>query len=303
MRVRKNVADKAFTETTQEPTFYEWLLKKLDTAFVENIPVESMKELPTNYMYLFGFVAYVASFTCFLYFAYTGYHQMTSKKFITPNLNDGDCQAVLRAVDAVYLGDRLGMWSGDNLFQYSNALYQINLRKFKENKKDYYAKMQAVGYELDLIGQSAFDRNLAENIAYWVAWQSKLPGTSSTFHMLGSPTIIFDRQLRFGLLANVNGECLVTRQTTFDRANSYFELTYDVSKFKADPICSSIAVPEALGYNEAYDSNSFSLKLDVRSFVTSFAVSPSCSNSLSPYLVIGQFPYFRYQRVRGRHRK
>jgi hypothetical protein len=273
MKVRKNVADKAFTETTKEPTFYEWLLIKLDTAFVENIPVESMKELPTNYMYIFGFIAYIASFSCFLYFAYTGYQQLSSKKFITPNLNDGECQAVLRAVDAVYLGDRLGMWSGDNLFQYSNALYQVNLRKFKHSLKDYSRKMEYVGDELDKIGQSAYNRNLAGNIAYWVAWQSTLPGTSSTFNMLGSPTIIFDRALRFGLLSNAKGECLVTRQTTFDRANSYFEIIYDVSEFKASDICSSIAVPEALGYNEAYDSNSFSLQLDVRAFVTAFAVS------------------------------
>lgn len=267
------MSDKAFTETVKEPSFYEWLFIKLDTAFVENIPVESMKELPRNYMYLFGFIAYVASFSCFLYFTWTGYQQMTSKEFITPNLNDGDCKAVLRPVDAVYLGDRLGMWSGDNLFQYSNALYQINLRKFKHTQKDYIRKMKTVGYELDEIGKSAFHRNLAGNIVYWVAWQSTLPGTSSTFHLLGSPPIIFDRALRFGLMSNVNGECLVSRQTTFDRANSYFEIIYDVNEFKASEICSSIAVPEALGYNEAFDSNSFRLHLDVRAFVTAFAVS------------------------------
>ena len=60
--------------------------------------------------------------------------------------------------------------------------------------------MKAVGYELDEIGKSSFHRNLAGNIVYWVAWQSNLPGTSSTFHLLGSPSIIFDRALRFGLV-------------------------------------------------------------------------------------------------------
>lgn len=272
---KRNVADKAFTETIEEPTFYEWLIAKLDRAFVENIPVESMKELPPRYMYIFGVFAYVASFACFIYFAWEGYRQLTTKEFITPNSNDGDCHSVLRSVDAVYLGDRLGMWSGDSLFQYSNALYQVNLRKFRETTKSYSSKMSIVGYELDLIGQSSYHRNLAGNIAYWVAWQTQLPDTSSTFHMLGSPTIIFDRQLRFGLISNVKGECLVHRQTTFDRANSYFELTYDVSEFEASEICSSAADPEFMGYNAAYDFNAFSLQLDVRAFVTAFAVSTS----------------------------
>lgn len=269
---KKNVADIAFTETITEPTFYEWLMMKFDHAFVENIPVESLKELPLAYMYIFGGVAYVASFACFLYFAWAGYKQLTTKEFITPNSNDGICHSVLRSVDAVYFGDRLGFWSGDSLFQYSNALYQVNLRKFKESTKSYSSKMQTVGDELKLIGQTSYHRNLAGNIVYWVAWQTFLPDTSSTFHMLGSPTIIFDRQLRFGLISNVKGECLVQRQTTFDRANSFFELTYDVTEFKANEICTSAATPEAMGYNAAYDFNAFSLQLDVRAFVTSFAV-------------------------------
>jgi hypothetical protein len=272
-KVKRNVADKAFTETTiDEPSFYEWLMIKLETAFIENIPVESMKELPTNYMYTFGMVAYVASFACFFYFIYTGYNQMTTKQFITPNSDDGDCVAVLRPVDGEYFGDRLGFWSGEILFQYSNALYQVNMRHFKETKKDYRRMMTEVSYELDQIASTSYDRNLAENIAYWVAWQTPLPGTSSTFQMLGSPSIIFDRQLRFGMLSGVKGECLVSRETNFDRANSYFELIFDVNEFKASENCTSAATPELMGYKSAYDFDAFRLKLDVRSFVTSFAV-------------------------------
>jgi hypothetical protein len=272
-KVKRNVADKAFIETTVgEPSFYEWLMAKFETAFVENIPVESMKELPRNYMFAFGMIAYLGSFACFIYFIYTGYDQMTTKQFITPNSNDGDCTAVLRPVDGEYLADRLGFWSGAILFQYSNALYQVNMRHFKATSKEYRKMMRTVGYELDQIASTSFDRNLAGNIAYWVAWQTPLPGTSSRLHMLGSPTIIFDRQLRFGMLAGVNGECLVSRETNFDQANSLFELIFDVNEFKANENCTSAASPELMGYNADYDFDSFRMKLDVRSFVTSFAV-------------------------------
>lgn len=273
-KTKKNVPDKAFVESLNEPTLYEWLVSKIDEAFVENIPLDSMKELPANYMYLFGFIAYIASLFCFLYFTYTGYIQQTTKEFITPNSNDGDCSTVLRTVDGTYYADFIGQWSGESNFQYSNALYQLNLNNFRYSLKDYSKMMKYVGQQLDYIGAGAYDRNLAGNIMYWISWQVSIPDPTSanTFQMLGSPSVIFDRQFRFGMVGNVNGECLVTRDTSYDRANNLFQLKIDVSEFLNDSICKTIAVPSYMGYIPLYDFNDFKLKLDIRSFVIAFAV-------------------------------
>lgn len=273
-KTKKNVPDKAFVESLQEPTLYEWLISKIDEAFIENIPLDSMKELPSRYMYLFGLIAYIASLFCFLYFAYTGYIQQTTKEFITPNSNDGDCSSVLRTVDGTYYADFTGQWNGDTNFQYSNALYQLNFQHFRYSVKEYTKMMNYVGKQLDYIGETAYNRNLAENIIYWVSWQVSIPDPSSanTFQMLGSPGVIFDRQFRFGMVGNVNGECLVTRETSYDRANNLFEIKYDVNEFNSDNICKTIANIDIMGYIYLYDFNEFRLKVDVRSFVIAFAV-------------------------------
>ena len=235
-------------------------------------------------MYIFGALAYILSLTCFLWFINTGYKEMMEKAYMSlDNPDDSICVEKAKTVDASYYADFTGRWNGEDGFQYSNSLYQLNLNKFKQTVKQYRSMMKYVGKELDDLGARAFNYDLAENMVYWMAWEVLLPNADSvnTFHMTGTPDVIFDREHVFGLYASQKGECLTSRETTFDKANAIFRLEYDVTEFAMDPICNSTLIPQQMGYDPMYDFDKFIVDIDVRTFIIAFAVIVF-SISLSP---------------------
>jgi hypothetical protein len=261
----------------KEPTFGEWIYQKCHTAFVENMPLDSLKELPGYYLYIFGFLAYTAALTCFVYFVCTVYLQSMKQKFVSlDKVNDGaECEPVSREVGGTYYADFVGNWQGNNEFQYSNAPYRLDLTRFKSSNKEFKSFMIDVGENVTSMGSGAVSRDLAANLAYWMMWEVKLPYTKSinTFRMTGDPATVFQREFTFALMSNIQGHCLASpRVTTFDQSNFLLQLTYSVREFKADPICSDIATPELLGYVDSYDFDTFKLSLDVRSFIVAHGV-------------------------------
>jgi hypothetical protein len=62
-------ADAGFADREPEPedeTLKEYLTRKVDAIFIDNIPLDAIKELPRKYMYLLGFLAHSLSITCFM---------------------------------------------------------------------------------------------------------------------------------------------------------------------------------------------------------------------------------------------
>ena len=226
-------------------------------------------------MYIFGALAYVLSLACFLWFINTGYREMMEKAYMSLDTpSDSICVATPKTVDATYYADFTGRWNGEDGFQYSNSLYQLNLNKFKQTVKEYRSMMRYVGDALDNLGAHAFNFDLAENMVYWMAWEVYLPEADSvnTFHMTGSPQVIFDREHIFGLYASVTGECLATRESSYDKANAMLYLDYNIADFAMDPICNASVMPLRMGYDPMYDFQTFSVGVDVRSFIIAFAV-------------------------------
>ena len=224
---------------------------------------------------MFGLLAYGLSMFCFVWFIKAGYEEQISKAYMSLDRpDDSICHEKTKTVDDDYLADFTGKWNGEDGFQYSNALYQLNLNRFNETKGQYKKIMKYVGHALDELGSRSFDYDLAENMVYWMAWQIILPYAKSvnTFHMTGSPEVIFDREHIFGLVANINGECLVKRETGYDKANALFRLKYNIPEFSVDPICNTTMLPSEMGYDPVYDFEEFILNIDVRTFIVSFAV-------------------------------
>lgn len=60
------------SEEKEEPTLYEWLVEKVDELFINNIPLESIRELPPTYMYSLGSIAYTLSIFCLIWFSVAG---------------------------------------------------------------------------------------------------------------------------------------------------------------------------------------------------------------------------------------
>ena len=53
----------------------------------------------------------------------TQYDSIVTQKFISMDINSGDCLEVPRSLNANYEADDLGQWSTSSRFQYKRALY------------------------------------------------------------------------------------------------------------------------------------------------------------------------------------
>lgn len=125
------------------------------------------------------------------FFCVLGYHSATTQKFLSLDPNAGDCTPVLRVVDNSYYADNNGYWSGSVSYKSSLALYQVVLRNFEGNTRQYEDGMATARSELIAIGEKAKEQNLAVNLLYWMMWDLKFG--ASSFHMTGDIATIFDK--------------------------------------------------------------------------------------------------------------
>jgi hypothetical protein len=191
---------------------------------LETIPSESIKELEPKYLYSFGAIAHLFSLTCFIYFIWKGYDNAMSVQFISLNKNDGRCNVVLKPVTGTFLGDLQGQWFGTPQFDPSLAKYNLELQNFEQSVSEYSAMMEEVNQELQLLGDKAAKRDLADNLLLWLTWQTVLVNskTVNLFSMTGNPLVAFHRDLNLGLFASIAGECLVPASASFEEVTSPF---------------------------------------------------------------------------------
>ncbi len=81
-RVKK--AQTNFAASTEEvETLGHFMIRKLDDVFVKNIPLQSIRDLPVRYMYIFGALAHLLLISTFIYFTYNGYHSALKTTFVS----------------------------------------------------------------------------------------------------------------------------------------------------------------------------------------------------------------------------
>ena len=114
-------------EEKSEESLYDFIARTVDETFVDNIPVESVKELPRFYMYMFGALAEIVFLGIFVYFVISVYDTGTNSRFISLDPTSGVCSEISKAVTGDYVGDTNGIWVGQDGFDYSAAIYAIGL--------------------------------------------------------------------------------------------------------------------------------------------------------------------------------
>ena len=90
-------------EEDKTESLYEFVLRTLDETFLDNIPMDSIKDLPRFYLYLFGALAELMSLAIFVYFFLAVYHQGVTQFFISIQQDSGDCSTVAKAVSGSYM--------------------------------------------------------------------------------------------------------------------------------------------------------------------------------------------------------
>lgn len=264
-----------FDADVEEETLRDFLTRKFNDSFVENIPLQSIRDLPTRYMYIFGFLAHAVAITCFIYFTYFGYDELTSSKFLSLDQNSGICVKVTKQVSGVFVGDSFGNWEGVSAFRAEYGLYRLELNNYAHTEEEYAVFMVDFGHLLAQIGIAALSRSLEENLVYWMVWQPwAIDGINvHKFGMNSDPIYVFDRSYIGGGLGTSEGNCRVESVTDYDRANGVVSFAYSFFAFSAESSCTNAMNPVAFGYQPEYDGDTFSIKLDVTAFATAVAVN------------------------------
>ena len=261
-----------------EETFLQWLGGKFQEKFVENIPSDSIRDLPARYIVPVGVFAYIASSFCFAYFIYVGYVTARKQQFISLDEDDGECSVVSTVVDGTYYGSKKGMWGGVKGFKFTHALYRVDLQHYQNSEEEYTRQMQEYVYpKLLKLSEESSSNDGVLNMLNWMSWEARLrpdqPGDHNVFQMTGNPLIIFDRQYFFGLYAGLEGDCLLEGDSQYNSNDGMMSLQYSYDEFINDPICSAVVTPTNMGFEPTYDFDFFRTKVDVASLVTCVAVN------------------------------
>lgn len=273
-----NTFQRKLEDDEVEETFLEWLTGKFNEKFIENIPSDSIRDLPSRYILPVGTLAYLASTFCFAYFIYVGYTTARKQQFISLDADDGECKVVATVVDGTYYGSKYGMWGGEPDFKFTEAPYRVDLQHYKNSEEEYSHQMNELVYpQLKLLAEVAVRSDAVVNMLNWMSWSTRLrpdlEGDHNIFQMTGNPRIVFNRQYFFGLYSGLQGDCLLHGDSQYNEVDGKMSLLYNYSDFVRDPVCSTIAAPTHMGFVSDYDFDFFRTKVDISSVITCVAVN------------------------------
>lgn len=139
-----------------DQSFFEYAKQKINEQFIAFLPSEAILQLPTFWVYGFGFFVEFGMLAMFTYFAYKTYVQGITQKYITLEI-EGNCNSIERSISGEYIADTSGNWEGVGDFTYSLALYDLILADAKFTTEQYqdtmriaYAGLEALGKEEEL---------------------------------------------------------------------------------------------------------------------------------------------------------
>ena len=135
-------------ENNEDESLQEFLVRTLDEAFIDNIPMDAIKDLPKFYMYLFGAFGELFSLAVFGYFLYSVYKEGIQQKFISITPSSGNCNEIPKAVSGSYTADENGNWAGSPNFDPSEGIYVIGLTDAQFTFPDYEKSMDLMKQQL-----------------------------------------------------------------------------------------------------------------------------------------------------------
>lgn len=270
VKVKKVVADAAFTEGVQEESFKEWFFSKLDGMFIDNIPLDAIKELPTRYMYFAGTISHIASLACFIFFIYTGYNTTRNTEFISLTDTDGECSAVTRQNTGQYLATDTGYWEGSEFFSTVIAIYKVDFFGLNIDTANYEHMIRGFRSSIEELGAKSLMQDASRNVLNWVTFEYSKP--QYLFQMTGNSIDVFNRYYVVGGLATLEGNCEVEHSSSLDGANNLLKVQFHISDFHDDELCMKAVTPTLIGYNPNYDYEFFNINIDLNSLLIAIAV-------------------------------
>ena len=272
-----SVVSKTFQRAHREKVSKGWfsdIIDKIDNAFKGLIP-ESVLELPRQAMYGVGVSSYAVCLAIFVLIVFTTYHDNITQVYISPVFTKGLCQEVLSPFSGTYLADLSGNWESSVEFQPTQAVYVFKSQSLNVSQFNYSLMLTALNGSINYEAGLMPNNTLTSNLVIWTSWVADYvsSGNIQFFSLDGAPAVIFNRDYLLGTISNVYADCNASSVTTFSKADYMLTMEYDFSDFQDNPTCNSVINPSQLGYSSLYSSDTISMSIDVRSFLTAVAVN------------------------------
>jgi len=265
-----------------EETLGDFILRTLDETFIDNIPMDAIKDLPKFYMYFFGAIFELLSFAMLGYFMYTGYQQGVTSKFISITADSGQCSEITRAVTGNFKADESGIWVGAAGFDFSSALYSMHLDEAEMTETNYGEIMTYVESELQALANISKSMSLDVNLVTWMSWQFICDSTvtdscadfdGQVFAFAGDAQYVLSLSYIDTTLSNEFSDCTSQSLSSYDLSNAINNGEYNAQEFTNNPTCKTIVDPVNMGYNSKLDGEVFGVNYDVRTLVEAIAVN------------------------------
>jgi len=280
--------------------FMEAVVEATDDVFQNNIPSDAVKDMPSNYRYVFGLLIYAGMIATFVYFFYSVYENTATTQYLALDAADGaTCKTVYKAFSGDFLADVNGKFEGAKNFDFTQSLYRFNFQSFLELPNSFIPGTSEKQTLENLIGtvHSILAGANAQNFAHHNVAQNLVSLSMATFQYFtasaagptpeGTPPTINVQTFRFtadattflntdavrGGMGSANATCSVVPTTSFSTTQHKWTISWDYDLYVADLNCVKLLNPYAIGIASRPDHGLVTLSVDSRSVLAAQAAN------------------------------
>lgn len=300
-------------------SFDLWTWKK---AFIGGLPHDDFKVLHEKHVkifWFFAFIAYCIQMGLLAYFFSIGITSGLTSKFVSLDINSGNCNSIGQTLDITQYASKKGAWQGFRSFKYQEAKYLFVFQGFDGLEFESYIE-DIFTNVVKPLGEAAVNLPLYMNVITWITYtdydfrRRGAEDVVTTFKFAGETTSIFDKVQRRARIARYDSNNVLVascppEDVTFNKDTKKFTLSWkmDMSnidtsnmKFASNP--TSVATSGGYyqycfgGTNSGYDGaltspqdydyhsdygETFSLAMDMESFMVAVALNTKVINATS----------------------
>lgn len=244
-----------------------------------------------------------------------------------------ECFEVPNALTGTWTLDTNGYWNGKTDFEPGLGFLSVELNAFQKSIPEYQDFMMKIKDAIIEVAANASIRDVSMNIAYWTNWAYPIDDSSSgTTHLIrftGQPSYVFDRFYKSVSMVDPKRQCFAIPSIFFDKSTGNFLVQYMYNEYTMLATKQALNYPTAdastqlgccnwqtqtqspgsiqkaddsqcvlpavgFGYNSAFDSSHFSIRYNINSLMTAFAVNMG----ITPYEVLS-FAKGEFAKKRG----
>jgi hypothetical protein len=272
------VRDTSAFERVEKPevSMKEEIVEGFVHRFIDNVPVDIIKEMSASKLLVFGLLAYGIVIGIFLYFSIGGFIQGRKEEFVSLDSSSGQCSEVTRTLTGVYYASSDGLWEGKVGYQYTKTIYAFEFQGMKTTDAEFEDTLNTLKTnELAPIGIKQAGYSLSYNLLLWMHYSTQFTiGTAvQLFSFSGEPGDVFNRIYNAGGIANDADRCNAGSSKRYDINIAKMDMTWSAAEYSADSSCTSISSMQDLGYNEDYDKDDFTISFDLVTLTSALAVN------------------------------